>query len=262
MSSHELTGFCQLASQQKNLALVFLIEKVLKHPKIHVFGELLSVKSVIALKSTGTETEDESNKESYLRSYNTLDLFAYGTFEDYSKDPSKYIELGDEMAKKLKQLSIISMAMKNKILTYKELQNKLEVADVRTLEDLIIDTIYKGLITAKMNQREQILRVQSFTGRDVQPRELPHLIDQLSVFMQTCEEQIKLTKEVSSVVRDSREKSEKEAIEAQKAFDVSKAEFRKKIKGANAVAASTSGKSDFEQDDGEGTPAIMTDGHM
>ena len=251
MSNETLTGFCQLASQQKNLALVFLIEKVLKHPKIHVFGELLSVKSVIALKEAGAEAGDEANKESYMRSYNTLHLFAYGTYEDYMENPSKYIELGDEMTRKLKQLSIISMAMKCKILSYKELQNKLGVADVRTLEDLIIDTIYKGLITAKMNQKEQILRVQSFAGRDVQPKELPNLIDQLSVFMQICDEQMKLTNEVTSVVRESREESEKEAIEAQKAFDLQKAEFKKSIKAAQA--ASSSRKATAEPEDFAGS---------
>ena len=233
MSNDTLAGFCQLASQQKNLALVFLIEKVLKHPKVHVFGELLSVKSVIALKAAGTEAGDDGNKESYTLSYNTLELFAYGTFEDYMSNPSQYIELGEDMARKLKQLSIITMAMKNKILTYKELQSKLGLADVRTLEDLIIDTIYKGLITAKMNQKDQILRVQSFAGRDVKPEELPNLINQLSVFMQICDEQIKLIQDVSSVVKSSREKNEKDAGEIQQRFDNAKSEYKKKLKGQN-----------------------------
>lgn len=241
MSNETLTGFCQLASQQKNLALVFLIEKVLKHPKVHVFGELLSVKSVIALKHADTESGDDTNKESYTRSYNTLELFAYGTYEDYTKNPSQYIELGDDMARKLKQLSIISMAMKNKILMYRELQVKLDVADVRTLEDLIIDTIYKGLITAKMNQKEQILRVQSFAGRDVRPQELPKLIDQLSVFMQICDEQIKLTQDVSTVVKCSREKNEKEAADTQLKFDSAKANYKKELKGASMDGSASMG---------------------
>ena len=69
------------------------------------------MKSVIALKHADTESGDDTNKESYTRSYNTLELFAYGTYEDYTKNPSQYIELGDDMARKLKQISIISMAM-------------------------------------------------------------------------------------------------------------------------------------------------------
>ena len=71
---------------------------------------------------------------------------------------------------------------------YRELQVKLDVADVRTLEDLIIDTIYKVLITAKMNQKEQILQRQSLQAAT--RLQSSQLIDQLSVFMQICDEQI------------------------------------------------------------------------
>ena len=241
MSNDSLAGFCQLASQQKNLALVFLIEKVLKHQKIHVFGELLSVKSVIALKTAGEEPGNEQNSDSFKRSYNTLELFAYGTYGDYLRDSSLYIELSEDMSRKLKQLSIISMAMENKILTYNELQEKLMVNSVRELEDLIIDTIYNGLITAKMNQKEQILRVQSFVGRDVRLKELPRLIEQLTVFQRTCEEQISVTRGVTEVMKEAREYNAEEQEALNRKFGVVKEKVKKSIKDANATPSKIEG---------------------
>jgi hypothetical protein len=49
-----------------------------------------------------------------------------------------------EQANKLKQLTIISLAVKNKTIPYATLMACLDFADVRQLEDIIIDSINKG----------------------------------------------------------------------------------------------------------------------
>ena len=77
-----------------------------------------------------------------MKSYNSLELFAYGSYEEYEKNPGSFIDMSPAMIKKLKQLSIISLAMENKIIPYTTLQEKLKVDNVRALEDLIIETIY------------------------------------------------------------------------------------------------------------------------
>jgi hypothetical protein len=38
----------------------------------------------------------------------TLELFAYGTFRDYSSDPGSYLELNSNQLNKLKQLTLVS----------------------------------------------------------------------------------------------------------------------------------------------------------
>lgn len=48
------------------------------------------------------------------------------------------------MEKKLKLLSILTMATKSKSIPYDDLLAELNFQDVRHLEDLIIDAIYSG----------------------------------------------------------------------------------------------------------------------
>lgn len=54
------------------------------------------------------------------------------------------IELTDVMEKKLKHLTIVTMAIRNKCIAYSDLQRELDIRNVRELEDLIIESIYSG----------------------------------------------------------------------------------------------------------------------
>ena len=48
-----------------------------------------------------------------------------------------------------------------------ELLKSLEIFSIRTLEDLLIEAIYSDLIVGKINQKKQVLEVDSVVGRDV-----------------------------------------------------------------------------------------------
>lgn len=54
-----------------------------------------------------------------------------------------------------------------KVLPYSKLQESVGIKDVRTLEDLIIGSIYAGLLVAKIDQANASLIVHSAMGRDV-----------------------------------------------------------------------------------------------
>lgn len=45
------------------------------------------------------------------------------------------------------------------VIPYKLLQEKLDVSNVRELEDLIIDSIYQGLLTGRLNQAKAEVQV-------------------------------------------------------------------------------------------------------
>lgn len=79
--------------------------------------------------------------DSYL---NALNLFAFGTYRQYLERKDAVIELTDVMKKKLKHLTIITMAVQNKCLAYSDLLEQLDISCVRELEDLIIAAIYAG----------------------------------------------------------------------------------------------------------------------
>jgi len=144
---------------------------VISHKNIFVFGELLEVTSVKSLK------ESEFTKD-----FNTLELFAYGTYRDYTENRELYLDLTELQAIKLKQLTILSLAAKQKVIPFSTLQSEVDIVaeNQRSLEDLIIDTMYLGLLTGKLDQIHQILRVKSVAARDVKISELDDLINTLN----------------------------------------------------------------------------------
>ena len=77
---------------------------MLNKEKIFVFGELLEMANVQALR--GTEFEP------HLK---LLELFAYGTHGDHaSADPAAYPELSKKMVVKLRMLTIVTLVHRSK----------------------------------------------------------------------------------------------------------------------------------------------------
>jgi COP9 signalosome complex subunit 7 len=68
------------------------------------------------------------------------------------ENKDKYPDLSSKHLYKLKQLSIINMTQKEsvnlinyfKLLTYKHLLKSLDIENIRELEDLLIDGMYRG----------------------------------------------------------------------------------------------------------------------
>lgn len=80
----------------------------------------------------------------YEKFYNTLNLFAFGTYRQYLENKGKIIDLSPIMDKKLKHLTILTLATQRKTLPYDDLMTELDIKNVRHLEDLIIEAIYAG----------------------------------------------------------------------------------------------------------------------
>lgn len=155
-SSVALEQFCLLAKSARDRAAAELIKQALSNKKVFVVGELLAMPNMQAL--AGTE---------YANYFNLLELFAYGTFSDYVQGRDKFPELTEYQTMKLRQLSIVSLAHRQKQVPYDVLRTELGINNVRELEDLIIDTMYSGLITGKMDQAHAVLKIKSAIPRDV-----------------------------------------------------------------------------------------------
>ena len=61
-------------------------------------------------------------------------------------------------------------------LPYDAVMARLDVPDVRTLEDLVIACMYSGLLEGKLNQKQRKVHVSSATGRDVRPDAIPDML--------------------------------------------------------------------------------------
>jgi len=177
--SAALEGFEALVKSAQGQACVMIIQQVLKHPSIFVFGELLDAPNV----------KDLANKPDHRPSLELLKLFAYGTYTDYKAKAEKenLPKLGTKELTKLKQLSIVEAAAKNKLLMYESLLNDLEMGSLRELEDMIIDCVYLGLIQGKLDQRKKAFEVQSVMGRDLGPTEVDDMIAQLNTWISQSE---------------------------------------------------------------------------
>jgi hypothetical protein len=60
------------------------------------------------------------------------------------------------MVVKLRQLSLVSLAHGAKKVPYATLQAQLGVSNVRELEDLIIDTVYAGILEGRLDQHKGV----------------------------------------------------------------------------------------------------------
>lgn len=79
---------------------------------------------------------------------------------------------------------------RTQVLPYKTLLQALELPDVRSLEDFIIQgCIYPGLIKCKFDQKAQCLHVQDVYSRDVRPEriaELSYSLEDMCAFRSRC----------------------------------------------------------------------------
>mmetsp|Transcript_21243 Transcript_21243/g.24452 ORF Transcript_21243/g.24452 Transcript_21243/m.24452 type:complete len:321 (+) Transcript_21243:47-1009(+) len=188
-----------------------LVHQILGNPRIYSgFVEIRSMPSIEKALS------GSNINEAALR---TLDLFAFGTYADYKKEEGSetYLVLTDMQTKKLKHLSIVTLVQKyadsnrnsninrqqdtegrRNTVPYSALRreagilkqngNKGYCSALRLLEDMLIECIYAGVISGKLDQRNMCFVVVPETGsgvvnsiggsisRDVKPESIPNMI--------------------------------------------------------------------------------------
>ena len=77
-------------------------------------------------------------------------------------------EIGSSATKKLRLLTIASLAAKTKVIKYSDLQAQLNIESVRELEDLIIEGTNVNVLRGKLDQRSSQFEVEFAMGRDIQ----------------------------------------------------------------------------------------------
>ncbi|TIA99186.1 hypothetical protein E3P92_00595 [Wallemia ichthyophaga] len=113
---------------------------------------------------------------------NTLKLFAYGTFKDFSDNKSIYLDLSDKQLSKLKQLSMTSYSS-DRVVEYARLRLELDLESNESVEELFISAVNNNLIQGKLNQLSNTLTVHSNIKRDIHSidiHSLKNFLDQYS----------------------------------------------------------------------------------
>ena len=165
-----LEQYLILAKSAKGRACEALIMQAISNPKTFVFGELLD-----AVHDGGISKEAQK----------ILEIFTYGTLSDYRNE--KLPDLNPQQLKKLQMLTLASLASENSIISYRELLSVLEITSTRQLEDLIIDSIYEGLIKGKIDHKNSCLRVFECYGRDLKPENVLKTLDKIKNYIKSVD---------------------------------------------------------------------------
>jgi len=217
------------------------VRQVISAPDIYVFGELLALENVQKLAQGSADS-----KKAFL----TLEIFCYGRYSDYVKLKDSLMLLTEKQSRKLKQLSIVSLAAENRIIPYQNLLAELDIANLRDLEDLVIDAFYRGIIVGKLDHAASQLQVDSALGRDVRSSDVDAMIRAL----RNWEVQ---SKQLLSVLEDAAKRARLNAQE----HDAHQGQFTKRLDDAKAsVKAALDTEADSERGGAAGMMSMMA--HM
>jgi COP9 signalosome complex subunit 7 len=131
-----------------------------------------------------------------------LQIFTYGTWTDYKNFSSSQFELETDAQKKLKELTLTSMASQSSLLDFDMLVSQLEI-ERNDLERFIIDTMYDGLITGKINTKLEYVEIKNVQSRDPDPTRLAAVAQILKVTLSRSESIIDNT---DGYIKHSRDK--------------------------------------------------------
>jgi len=191
-AANEPLEFVLLANGAKGAAAINLVKQAIDHPSVYVFGEILDHPNIVDLETSHPEGP------TYL---SLLRIFAYGTYADYlaaaaasnegQKDNSSGLlpPLSDNGVKKLRLLTIASLATKSKTIKYSDLMKELRIesGNVRELEDLIIEGSNDNVIRGKLDQRSSHFEVDFALGRDIQKSDIKRIKDTLQGWCDSCD---------------------------------------------------------------------------
>ncbi|KAI8930193.1 hypothetical protein BC831DRAFT_440816 [Entophlyctis helioformis] len=190
---HRLEPFLLLAKSARGAACAKLIQDALAAPGVFVFGELLDLPAVHEL----------AKSEQHAKYFRLLEVFAYGTLQDYKDNASTLPPLNPLQLKKLQHLTMVTLSSKNRILLYDDLLHALDIPNVRELEDIIIDAIYQNILTGKLDQKKKCVVVEYAMGRDVKQEQTGEILAVLRQWLRTTEDILSHTDSKVQTLSDS-----------------------------------------------------------
>jgi len=180
VSGNPLEQFVLLAKNARGAAAVELIKQALEAPGVFVFGELLDMPNIQDLMNTPHGP--------YLT---LLNIFAFGTFKNLSESVEPLPEVSEAMSRKLRLLTVVSLAETSKVLAYSLLMTELGLSTVRELEDLVIEGISAGVVQGKLDQKSSHFEVDYVIGRDIRKTDIGSIVSVLSAWCDNCDNMLR-----------------------------------------------------------------------
>lgn len=131
-----------------------------------------------------------------------LQIFTYGTWANYQEFVSDSMDEGDlpvlneAQTTKLKQLTLLTLCAQSDVIPYATIQEALELGSaVDEVEGLVIETIYSGQLTAKLDARNKTVEVGQVNGRDVDAARVEEICNILNQFEERTDVAVSLTQQ-------------------------------------------------------------------
>jgi len=237
----KLEPFLLMSKSAKGAAAAKLIQDATSAPGVFVFAELLDMPTI-----------QELAKSEQAPYHSLLQLFAYGTFEDYLKHKSTLPALNEAQLIKLKLLSLVSLSLERRILPYSLLLQTLNISTIRELEDLIIDGVYLDLLRGRLDQKAQQFEVEYAAGRDLAPGQLDALLTSLKAWSETTSTVLATLDEQMVVIRDTRMTLKANMAEHDKVVSTTVKELHERTRDRNAARKAMGGGDGMEIDEPKG----------
>ncbi|XP_065178351.1 COP9 signalosome complex subunit 7-like [Sycon ciliatum] len=201
--------FLALAKNARGVSAAALVQEIISHPNVFVFEELLHTSAIAEL--AGTE---------HSPYFDLLTVFAYGTYTTYKERQACLPALTPEQLRKLRFLTIASLATGCKKIKYADLQQELGITSVRELEDLIILAVYSGVVRGKLDQVHSEFDVEFAIGRDIQPGSLDTMAVTLSKWSSQCQQALESIESCIGQANASRAKHRSEEKAHERAVEI------------------------------------------
>jgi COP9 signalosome complex subunit 7 len=187
-----------------------VITRATSVPNTFIFTELLLSPKLQALLSASPE---------HVAYLHLLKVFCYGTYATYKATPN-LPPLNPAQTLKLKQLSLLTLAQDPANLTYEKLMAALEITSIRDLENIVISSIYGGLLSGTLDPHNQRITITSISPlRDVSPSTIPTLISTLHEWSQRCSSTLSILESQIAQIRSEAQKRHKEEREWEAAVE-------------------------------------------
>ncbi|KAL6124499.1 hypothetical protein ACLB2K_077011 [Fragaria x ananassa] len=169
--------FVKQASSLTGAALAALVSEATSHPSLFAFSEILSVPSLLQCKI-----------------FNPVDMTSPMVAVEYDVSKSLlfvWISLKEQRIL-CTWMCFVCLRMAHGVITrvlpYDQLMQQLDVANVRELEDFLInECMYAGIVRGKLDQLRKCFEVQFAAGRDPRPEQLGSMIETLSNWLVTSD---------------------------------------------------------------------------
>lgn len=169
-----------------------------------------------------------------LRNEELQDLIAVFSFQalsDYRSNPA-FPPLTPPMLKKLKQLTLLTLAKEQRALKYSHLMPLLEFNTVRDLEDFMINCINLDILVGAFDQKNSVFLVETCISRQIEAPQLEGLKVVLSAWREKCNNLVSQI-EVQILYKEDENRLKEQSDESYKAaLDLATSKLDKKGKRA------------------------------